>query len=85
MPHRDDFEREYDNDAEQLVSCLSVSPTTDSEIEIALKLAQVDKYTRRLRERARRKRVVRDYQLVSKFFANQRKDNVKKVLTKEER
>lgn len=41
-------------------------------------------YTRRLRERARRKRVVRDYQLVAKFFSNQRKD-LKKPLTKEQR
>ncbi|GLV43358.1 transcriptional Adaptor 2b [Carabus blaptoides fortunei] len=85
MPHRDDFEREYDTDAEQLVSSLSVSPNQDSEVELALKLAQVDKYTRRLRERARRKRVVRDYQLVAKFFATQRKDSTRRVLSKEQK
>lgn len=37
-----------------------------------LKLALVDMYTRRLRERARRKRMIRDYQLVSKFFKKEK-------------
>uniref|UniRef100_A0A1L8DX02 Transcriptional adapter n=2 Tax=Nyssomyia neivai TaxID=330878 RepID=A0A1L8DX02_9DIPT len=67
MPNRDDFEREYDTAAEQLVSSLSLS-VDDEDTDIVLKLAQVDIYTRRLRERARRKRLVRDYQLVSNFF-----------------
>ncbi|XP_059610507.1 transcriptional adapter 2B isoform X1 [Phlebotomus argentipes] len=67
MPNRDDFEREYDTAAEQLVSSLSLS-VDDEETDIVLKLAQVDIYTRRLRERARRKRLVRDYQLVANFF-----------------
>lgn len=39
-----------------------------------MKLALVDMYTRRLRERARRKRMIRDYQLVSSFF---KKDKAK--------
>lgn len=43
-------------------------------------------YTNNLRERARRKRVVRDYQLVSAFFASSRKDKgIKKKHTKEEK
>lgn len=67
MPSRDDFEREYDPTAEQLVSTSSLSPD-DEEVDFVLKLAQVDIYTRRLRERARRKRLVRDYQLVTSFF-----------------
>ncbi|GAB0087645.1 Transcriptional adapter [Sergentomyia squamirostris] len=67
MPNRDDFEREYDTAAEQLVSSLSLA-VDDEETDIVLKLAQVDIYTRRLRERARRKRLVRDYQLVANFF-----------------
>lgn len=46
----------------------------------ALKLSQVDIYTRRLRERTRRKRLMRDYQLVKVFFNNQR--NKQKVLGK---
>ncbi|XP_058467624.1 transcriptional adapter 2B-like isoform X1 [Malaya genurostris] len=67
MPNRDDFEREYDPTAEQLVSTLTLQPD-DDDVDMLLKLAQVDIYTRRLRERARRKRVVRDYQLVVNFF-----------------
>lgn len=45
-------------------------------------------YTHRLRERARRKRVGRDYQLVSNFFnTTTRKDKLvyKKKPTKEEK
>ena len=37
-------------------------------MDVALKLAQCDIYERRLREQVRRKRVARDYQLVSKFY-----------------
>ncbi|CAH1187413.1 unnamed protein product [Phyllotreta striolata] len=73
-PHRDDYEREYDMEAEQLVSELMLEPEESTEMETALKLARVDMYTRRLRERARRKRIVRDYQLVAKYYANVRKD-----------
>ncbi|XP_063539132.1 transcriptional adapter 2B isoform X1 [Cydia strobilella] len=79
MPNRDDFEREHDHEAEQLISTLSISPE-DDELDVALKLSQVDLYTRRLRERTRRKRLVRDYQLVSVFFNNQR--NRQKLLSK---
>ncbi|XP_047994516.1 transcriptional adapter 2B [Leguminivora glycinivorella] len=57
MPNRDDFEREHDHEAEQLISTLSISPE-DDELDVALKLSQVDLYTRRLRERTRRKRLV---------------------------
>uniref|UniRef100_A0A182R096 Transcriptional adapter n=1 Tax=Anopheles farauti TaxID=69004 RepID=A0A182R096_9DIPT len=74
MPNRDDFEREYDPTAEQLVSTLSLQPD-DEDVDMLLKLAQVDIYTRRLRERARRKRVVRDYQLIANFF----RGNMKRV------
>ncbi|XP_034113743.1 transcriptional adapter 2B isoform X1 [Drosophila albomicans] len=69
MPNRDSFEREYDPTAEQLISTITHS-SEDVEIDVMLKLAHVDIYTRRLRERARRKRMVRDYQLVSNFFRN---------------
>ncbi|KAJ8926045.1 hypothetical protein NQ315_009900 [Exocentrus adspersus] len=84
-PHRDDYEREYNMEAEQLVSSLQLDPEEDTEMEVALKLAMVDMYTRRLRERARRKRIVRDYQLVAKYFANLRKDPNKSPLSKEQR
>ncbi|KAG6449957.1 hypothetical protein O3G_MSEX006339 [Manduca sexta] len=79
MPNRDDFEREHDHEAEQLISTLSLNPE-DDELDVALKLSQVDIYIRRLRERTRRKRLVRDYQLVSVFFNIQR--NKQKTLGK---
>ncbi|XP_029676462.1 transcriptional adapter 2B isoform X1 [Formica exsecta] len=92
MPQRDDFERviinlkDYNHEAESLVSSLFLNPAEDDDLDIALKLAQVDMYTNNLRERARRKRVVRDYQLVSAFFASSRKDKgIKKKHTKEEK
>lgn len=71
MPNRDDFEREYDPGAEQLISTLSLN-AEDDEVDVVLKLSQMDIYTRRLRERVRRKRQVRDYQLVSNFFRGNR-------------
>ena len=40
----------------------------DEELDLALKLSQCDIYERRLREQVRRKRVSRDYQLVSRFY-----------------
>ncbi|CAO1432361.1 unnamed protein product [Diamesa serratosioi] len=81
MPNRDDFEREYDPTAEQLVSNLALT-SEDDEVEVALKLAQVDLYTRRLRERARRKRLVRDFKLISDFF----RGNIKRASqTRDER
>uniref|UniRef100_A0A0P5IF14 Transcriptional adapter n=1 Tax=Daphnia magna TaxID=35525 RepID=A0A0P5IF14_9CRUS len=76
MPQRDDFEREHDNDAEAIVSHLAINHD-DEDIDLALKLAQVDMYTRRLRERARRKRVARDFQLVSLFFNAAKKEKEK--------
>lgn len=88
MPNRDDYEREYDASAEQLVSNFALQTEedlkdTDLDITTALKLAQVNIYTRRLRERARRKRLVRDYQLINNFYrgsakrANQTRDERK--------
>ncbi|XP_073814224.1 transcriptional adapter 2B isoform X2 [Musca autumnalis] len=69
MPNRDSFEREYDFTAEQLISKMSLN-ADDTESDYLLKLSHVDLYTRRLRERVRRKRLVRDYQLVANFFRN---------------
>jgi transcriptional adapter 2-beta len=71
--------------AEQLVSSLQLDTAEDTDVEVALKLSMVDMYTRRLRERAKRKRIVRDYQLVAKFFSNQRKESNKRPLSKEQR
>lgn len=67
-----------------MLSPLSLTPNVEETVK-ALKLAIVDKYTRQLRERVRRKRVVRDYQLVAKFYANQRGENSQRELSKEQR
>lgn len=68
MPKRDDFEREYDNDAELCVSKLAVNANDDSELDQDLKIAHINMYTDRLRERFRRKRIVLEYNLVKLFF-----------------
>lgn len=69
MSKRDDFEVEFDNDAERLVSTLqggiNALPDED-EVDHCLKVAHVDMYKFKLRERERRKRVARDHQLVCK-------------------
>ncbi|CAB4067030.1 TADA2B [Lepeophtheirus salmonis] len=67
MPHRDDYE-DFDKETEALVSQIADKSVEDENLDVALKLAQCDIYERRLREQVRRKRVARDYQLVSKFY-----------------
>ncbi|XP_050305416.1 transcriptional adapter 2B isoform X3 [Anthonomus grandis grandis] len=84
-PHRDDFEREYDPAAEQLVADLQLDEHDETELEKALKLAVVDMYVRRLRERQRRKRIVRDYQLVAKYFDNLRRDPSQPLYAKDQK
>ncbi|CAL1529449.1 unnamed protein product [Lymnaea stagnalis] len=64
MPLRDDFEREHDNDAETLVSSLSINHD-DDDIDTAIKLAQICKYRLRLQERERRKRIAGEYGLTA--------------------
>jgi len=67
MPNRDDYD-DFDKAAEGLVSQIGDKSVEDEDVEIALKYAHVDMYSRCLREQVRRKRVARDYQLVSQFF-----------------
>lgn len=55
LPLRDDFEKEHDNTAETLISGMILGPE-DDELEKSLKLAHIDMYSHRLRERERRKR-----------------------------
>eukprot|EP00058_Branchiostoma_floridae_P028081 XP_002613572.1 hypothetical protein BRAFLDRAFT_208437 [Branchiostoma floridae] len=81
MPLRDDFEREYDNEAESMVSTLAVN-YDDDDLETALKLAQVDMFLRRLKERQRRKRIAREYGLVGIFFNKQKQQVFGPVHTK---
>lgn len=68
MPKRDDFEREYDNEAELLVSKLAVNANDDTDLDQELKIAHINMYTDKLRERFRRKRIVLEYNLVKLFF-----------------
>ena len=88
MANRDDFEREFDNEAESLISFLSISNEDDG-LECDLKSAHIDIYKRRLTERFRRKTVVREYKLVDQFFKqlhqDQSTENVNTVPTKAEK
>lgn len=67
MPKRDDYEKEWENDAEQLVSNISFD-SDDDEVDLGMKFALIDMYATKVRERAKRKRIVREYQLVAEFF-----------------
>lgn len=67
MPKRDDFEREYDNEAESVISYLTISQE-DDETDKELKAIHVNVYKQRLTERFRRKAIVREYNLVNLFF-----------------
>uniref|UniRef100_A0A8C2PCM5 Transcriptional adapter 2-beta n=1 Tax=Capra hircus TaxID=9925 RepID=A0A8C2PCM5_CAPHI len=87
MPLRDDYEIEYDQDAETLISGLSVN-YDDDDVEIELKRAHVDMYVRKLRERQRRKNIARDYNLVPAFLGKDKKEKeraARRKVTKEEK
>uniref|UniRef100_A0A9L0S7G0 Transcriptional adaptor 2B n=3 Tax=Equus TaxID=9789 RepID=A0A9L0S7G0_HORSE len=87
MPLRDDYEIEYDQDAETLISGLSVN-YDDDDVEIELKRAHVDMYVRKLKERQRRKNIARDYNLVPAFLGKDKKEKektAKRKITKEEK
>lgn len=64
MPHRDDFEREYENEGESLVRAL-VCNKDDDEIEKALQLSHADMYWRVLKERTRWKGIARQFGLIA--------------------
>uniref|UniRef100_A0A8R1TNS3 SANT domain-containing protein n=1 Tax=Onchocerca volvulus TaxID=6282 RepID=A0A8R1TNS3_ONCVO len=78
MPEREDFEWEFMNDAEKLISRLMLQPEPDTDedsaFESAVKLAKVQKYNRILKQRRAKKATVREYELVNKFF-----DKIKKI------
>ncbi|KAL3998873.1 Myb-like DNA-binding domain family protein [Acanthocheilonema viteae] len=78
MPEREDFEWEFMNDAEKLISRLILQPEPDTDedsaFESAVKLAKVQKYNRILKQRRAKKAAVREYELVNKFF-----DKIKKI------
>ena len=77
MPARDDFELEHENEAEVLVSSIEAGPnlaatarmdSEDEELEMSLKLAHVEMYQSKLKERERRKQVSKNLSLVENFF-----------------
>ena len=74
MPKRDDFEREFDNEVEMLISTLRINPHDEDDLDVDLKVAHIDMYNRRLRERFRKKAVVRDYALVTQFYKSLEND-----------
>ncbi|KAK1175508.1 transcriptional adapter 2-beta [Acipenser oxyrinchus oxyrinchus] len=76
MPLRDDYEIEYGQDAETLISGLSVN-YDDDDVEIEMKRAHVDMYVRKLKERQRRKNIARDYNLVPAFLGRDKKEKEK--------
>ncbi|XP_033735702.1 transcriptional adapter 2-beta-like [Pecten maximus] len=86
MPYRDDFEREHDNEAETLVSSLA-NNYDDEDIDVAVKLAQVDRYRTRLKERERRKCVAREYNLIqaATTLGKQKCQTPKKKMSKEDK
>uniref|UniRef100_A0A3B1KJK4 Transcriptional adapter n=1 Tax=Astyanax mexicanus TaxID=7994 RepID=A0A3B1KJK4_ASTMX len=91
MPLRDDYEIEFDHEAEKLISGLSVN-YDDEDVEIEMKRAHVDMYVRKLRERQRRKNIARDYNLVPAFLGKDKKEKErerpgapKRKIIKEER
>lgn len=67
MPNRDDFEKEYDNDAENLISQLALCEDEDPTDREA-KMALIDSYARRLGERVRRKKIAREHNLLCLFI-----------------
>jgi len=70
MPARDDFEVEYGNEAESLVSVIEAAggKEEEDEVETLIKLAQVDMYKAKLKERERRKTVAKELGLMEAFF-----------------
>ena len=76
MPARDDFEMEHDNEAEILVSSIEAPGSgsahrldpEDEELEMNLKLAHVEMYQNKLKDRERRKKASKELFLVENFF-----------------
>uniref|UniRef100_A0A5K3F052 SANT domain-containing protein n=1 Tax=Mesocestoides corti TaxID=53468 RepID=A0A5K3F052_MESCO len=83
MVLRDDFERDYDNDAESLLTRLSIRPECD-DLEKALHVAHVSIYTQRLQERQKRKEIGRLHGLICRISAYLTNKRPKRRATKVE-
>jgi len=71
LPVREDFEVEHCNEAESLVSAIEPGGgkgEEEDEVEVACKLAQVEMYKEKLKERERRRTVAREFGLIDAFF-----------------
>ncbi|KAH0799577.1 Myb-like DNA-binding domain containing protein [Histomonas meleagridis] len=68
MPRRHEFEVEYMNDAEQLVSSISFSETEETEESLAKKLKSLRVYNEQLEERHLRTQFAEDYDLLDHDF-----------------
>lgn len=86
MPLRDDFENEYDDDAESLISSVSWD-YDDEDFDIAFKLLQVDRYRQRLKEREHRKKIAKEFGIIqnSTSVGNKRNQIDKKKHSKDEK
>jgi len=83
MPGRLEFETEYANDAEEAVQLMQfdLSKTGDTDSELELKLAVMEIYNTRLTQRAERKKVMFEHNLLD-YRENQR---LEKKRTKDEK
>jgi transcriptional adapter 2-alpha len=68
MPRRFEFEVEYLNDAEQIVSGISFSETEDNAASLAQKLASLRSYNEKLEERHKRTHFAVDWGLLDHDF-----------------
>lgn len=73
LPLRDDFEIEYDNDAEKTVSDLTLNYHEDDETDSDVKLIQIEAFRERLEEREKRKHVARVHTIISSMLPSDRK------------
>ncbi|KFD60405.1 hypothetical protein M514_12883 [Trichuris suis] len=71
MPHRDDFEKEFMNDAESLISNL-LFISDGRQIEHEAQLCLISMYISRLNERRKCKKLIGEYDLISQFLKEQR-------------
>ena len=73
LPTRDEFEVEHCNEAETLVSGLAQvkNDEVDDDVEVALKLAHVEMYQAKLKDRQRRRQTASEHALIAQFFAEE--------------
>uniref|UniRef100_A0A915E1S4 ZZ-type domain-containing protein n=1 Tax=Ditylenchus dipsaci TaxID=166011 RepID=A0A915E1S4_9BILA len=74
MPHRDDFEREYKNEAEQLISRISFpkgNSEDQAEVEKLLntvRFARIQRYNRVVKNRFSKRGVILEHEMISEYL-----------------